>query len=192
MLGLKKKSIEVAEEVELQVEKPKAHLRIVEKIPIEEYEELANRIGFNPGQLIQEKLLRFLELNDIPIFNSREVGAYLDQMVKPLGKKWVWKPLREKDKTENWGWSREGSFNGFYWPGNSECGLYDNLVPYNILQKVDKIEKSFPDTFKFFVTDYVSLNPDPFIMMTSRGVENIIFGVWDEPSFGINLEKEGQ
>jgi hypothetical protein len=63
-------------------------------------------------------------------------------------------------------------------------------VPLAELHKVKIIRDEFnadPEkpTVGFFVSDYEVSNPDPFIMVKAHGLNPIVFGVWDEPSFGI-------
>jgi hypothetical protein len=61
---------------------------------------------------------------------------------------------------------------------------YHHAVPIHVLRQVNKIQDRFGDEVKFFVSDYTDPKPDPFIMVTALDVQQIIFGVWDEPNFG--------
>lgn len=176
----------------IPLERPRPHLVVVEKKPIEEYEKLSSELEFFPVELIEAKFLRYLSDNKIRVFDNGEVAEYLREKAEDKKEMWVWKPLREKDKWQgSWGWDRwlpgrfGGKGHGFYRASEPKCRPYTKLVPYKILELVRDIETEIPEGLSFFVSDYVAVNPDPFIMATALDMNRIIFGVWDEPDFGI-------
>jgi len=168
--------------------KPKPHLAVVRSNPIESYEELSKELGFYPGQLLEEQVLRFFLSEGITVYNEDDVFNYLCKKVDESRSRsiyrWVWIPLREKDR--DGGIAITGRL-----PRDNWCGLwspqwdtiYSKLVPARTLEKVKLIESKFPDKLRFYVSDYVVPNPDPFIMVTAVGVRTLIFDVWDEPGF---------
>lgn len=170
--------------------KPKPKLAIVRSSPIEEYEKLSNELGFHPGQLLEEQVLRFFLSEGIEVYDEEEVFNYLCKKVDEIRNRsnniyrWIWVPLREKDR--DGGSSIGGRIHRDAW-----CGLwspewnttYSKLVPTKVLEKVKLLESKFPNKLRFYVSDYSIPNPDPFIMATAVGVRNLIFDVWDEPDF---------
>ena len=192
----KKKQCEILPQVfeEPMLVKPKPHLVLVKDDPIEEYEKLADELEYHPAGLVEAKIFRYLKENNIPVFNNKEVYDYLARKAKEEGdhKYWIWRPLREKDHyPKGWGWTGWFDFenhnwgHGTYWEHKSEYRIYDKLVPANILRQVRDMEAAIPHDIKFFVSDYASINPDPFIMVTNVDIKRIIFNVWDEPDFGM-------
>lgn len=169
---------------------------------IESYSNLCAEIDFYPPQLFKKQFLAFCIKENIPIYDLAKVTKYLCFKANEESNKlntisygdevvWVWKPLRKKDSNlpsfksalmSNYKFPSDyhGSF-GDPCPRNT---LYDKLVPSFILNRVKKIENKFGDIPKFFVSDYQAIKPDPFIMVTMKGLkESIVFGVWDEPGF---------
>ncbi|MBI4709229.1 MAG: hypothetical protein HY764_03445 [Candidatus Portnoybacteria bacterium] len=174
----------------LSLVRPIASLPKTENAPLDDYEALAGELGFRPAQLLKEQVLRFLAEQGIPIFDYGEVDRYLTNTVKQTEENWIWRPLREQDKLEH-GWSGhcpEGTIltrgHGSY---HNEWGYrpYDKAVPLPILKQVKTIQDRLGDQVSFFVSDYAAVNPDPFIMLTAVDLGIIVFGVWDEPGFGV-------
>lgn len=159
--------------------------------PLGTYEALAKELGFLPAQLLEEQLKRFLAESQIQVYSYKEVDNYLAAIAEKEGRAWIWRPLREKDKP-NYQYSgranKEKGIDQFRGHGSyrDEWNYrpYDKAVPIHILRQVKKIQDKFGDQLKFFVSDYAVPNPDPFIMVTALDVDQVIFGVWDEPSFG--------
>lgn len=154
------------------------------------YGELCESLGFCPAGLVEAELLDFFAAEGINRYEYQQVDAWL---VAKKGEKrfWFWRPLREKDIIEDYRWGVEAAGyentweNGFYCHKIGECRPYDSLVPMPVLQKVGRIESKFKDSVKFFVSDYGSPRPDPFIMVRTakQGREIFIFDSWDEPGF---------
>lgn len=153
------------------------------------YEELAKELDFNPGELLTEQLIKFMEENNIPRFSYMEMTKYLTHKAEKAGKNWHWRPLRERDKPVGWQWGAPPSWNGRKYIGHDwysdewRCRPYDKAIPIDILRNVKKIQDKFEDKVYFFVSDYSVPQPDPFIMVTALDVPRIVFGVWDEPAF---------
>lgn len=160
------------------------------------YEELAKKLGFAPAELTRAQLLAFFEGELIKLYNYEQVQTWLiAKKEEAKAKNWCWRSLRERDvvTSYSWGWDDENSGwgDGFYSSKDWNCRPYERLVPAHALEKVAKIEAKFGDRVKFFVSDFASSNPDPFIMvrpaMSISGEEAeyyMIFDVWDEPGFG--------
>ncbi|HBP00777.1 MAG: hypothetical protein UY41_C0016G0005 [Candidatus Moranbacteria bacterium GW2011_GWE1_49_15] len=177
-------------------EKPSMLAPHVGVVSLGAYETLAAEVGFYPLQLFKEQLMRFLAEEKIPNYDYGQVDKYMTHMAEKEGKIWIWRPLRAKDgklgsenlmghtKKNEPDWRGHGSFYNGY-PGYSQ---YDKFVPPHILRLVKKISERFPK-LAFFVSDYAVPNPDPFIMMMTEGIDPIVFGVWDEPTFE---EKEAE
>lgn len=174
--------------------------------PTEEYVALAKRLGVTlPKVITKLDLAQILIQENISAYDYRKVAAYMNR-ITPSGKNWQWKPLRAVDYEHSW---RNLSFDRPPVADGSFCeAVYDKAVPYPVLLTVDKIEqatKDVPSSLKpaFFVTDYVSKNPDPFLMVCVPGNHDItdpladnwrrrvvpiperVFVIerWDEPSF---------
>jgi hypothetical protein len=193
MLGLLRKKVQEEPIVQPPPKKPLALVPHTKAIQLGTYESLAGELGFMPAQLLEEQIMRFLAEEGIPVYNFTEVDKYLTYMARREDSVWIWRPLRERDKPQGWqwnghdeNWSRENSWRGHdsyrpEWPYRP----YDKAVPIRILRDVKKIQDRFRDSVLFFVSDYAVPNPDPFIMVTALDVHRIVFGVWDEPSFGV-------
>jgi hypothetical protein len=159
---------------------------------LDEYEQMAKEIRFMPAKLIEAKIFQILRQNEIKVFDYDQVYLYLkDKALRENpNKRWIWRPLREQDRlpfefehpkssrVDDWGW------HGYYRPKQSEFRPYDKPVPLRVLKEVKLIGDQVP-TATFFVSDYATVRPDPFIMVTQLDVAIIVFDVWDEPDFGI-------
>lgn len=167
--------------------KPVPEMGYVTSIPAG-YLELASKLGFEPGQLLDIRMQNFLVEQQIPIYPEDAVEAFMIGVAEKEGANFFWRPLRKKDETnfKGWGWKR-GQKHGYYQPDDSVCSPYDKLVPAHILGDVAAIEIEFGDAVCFFVSDYEADSPDPFILVASpsKQVSRYIFGCWDEPDFGV-------
>ena len=193
MFGLGRKE---KEEKIIEASVPPRPLAIVPRtsaVPLGTYESLSAELGFRPAQLLEEQLKRFLVEQKIPTYNLAEVDKYLTHIARAENKFWIWRPLREKDTPQGWGWNgrRDVSKGDEMYKGHGhgsytnewEYRPYDKAVPIHILRRVQKIQEKFGAEALFFVSDYAVPNPDPFIMVTALDVDRIVFGVWDEPTF---------
>ncbi|OHA00725.1 MAG: hypothetical protein A3C07_03810 [Candidatus Sungbacteria bacterium RIFCSPHIGHO2_02_FULL_47_11] len=180
-----------------RVERPKPQLVATDNmVALDNYVELAKELEFMPAQLLEKEILQFFAKENIPTFDNDDVYKYLAQVAEKEEKNWIWRPLREKDKPTSWEWpSHKGSLvknsdSNYFWHGgyrdNFDHRPYDKAIPIHILRQVKKIQDHIGDRALFFVSDYAVPDPDPFIMVTALDVKRIIFGVWDEPSFGIS------
>jgi len=62
-------------------------------------------------------------------------------------------------------------------------GTYNKPVPLQYLKQVELLAQALP-ALQFYVSDYAVPDPDPFIMCTTHTGWRIVFGTWDEPTFG--------
>ncbi len=89
---------------------------------------------------------------------------------------WCWKPLRQSDE----GWT---NYTSTAKHGHLSGQRYQGAVPLPMLRLVGRISKVFPEVH-FYVSDYPSKKPDPFLMVSALGpFNNLINGHWDEPDF---------
>lgn len=181
----------------------------------EEYESLAAELGFVPTEIAQQKtnelrrsVVEFILEKGWPVFDRAQVMKYLqvfadaetDKMVAAWQKtsatkisvddylrrggsriEVVWVALTAQ-KMIGYNHSSNGQASQYEYtqPG------YDKLIPLDILKRVKMLKDKFADTVTFTVSDYRATNPDPFIAVTPTGSDPIIFGVWDEPGWGVN------
>lgn len=197
MFGRKKREEEASVSIFTPPEKPLPMPVNHGTEPLGTYEVLAEELGFQPAQLLEEQLLRFLNEAAIPTYDYSKVDAYMAALAEEQGEAWIWRPLREKDKPDGWYWQgrnskklgeTHGRGHGSY---RDEWNYrpYDKVIPIHILRQVKTIQDKFGDRVMFFVSDYAVPNPDPFIMVTALDVQKIVFGVWDEPKFGTESEE---
>ncbi len=193
MFGRKQAAATAAIVPAISPQRPQPRLAVVGSEPLGVYEELARELNYKPAQLLEEQLLRFLNENQIEVYDYDEVDRYMAALAEKIGKVWIWRPLREQDKPEGWMWegrrSDEGGAVNQYrghggYRNEFEYRPYPHAVPVHVLRNVKKIQDKFGAQAKFFVSDYADPKPDPFIMVTALDVKRIIFGVWDEPGFG--------
>jgi hypothetical protein len=76
-----------------------------------------------------------------------------------------------------------GVYNRYVGFTQDDGTYYDKAVPVEHLAHVELLTERFPG-LQFYVSDYYVPAPDPFIMCTTHKGWRIVFGVWDEPSFG--------
>lgn len=158
---------------------PKGELLVVDESEqklIDEYEETARRIGYEPNGLMEKRLKLFLAENKIPIYDFQHVSRYMDQVAEAQGKRWGWVPMRSKD------------LNCHSRAINSR--VYKEIIPIEVLKTVETILSRFPEAH-FFVTLIVSY-PDPFIAVSIDNSELMVFAHWDEPAFTIVLDKSSE
>ncbi len=173
------------------LEKPKTYKPApLSEGELKEYTELAQKAGVYVSQLVMHRFSRFLNDQDIPVFNHDEVVKYMDVKAKEQGNKdgWCWHPLREKDKMGGSFGTNTPVYSDYYakW-----CGVYGKVVPLRALKKVALIEEHFKDEVKMFVSDYAVKHPDPFLMALidgNRVVHRYVIDFWNEPGFGLTQQ----
>lgn len=157
-----------------------------------EYQQLTNDLGFIPAELTRDMLLSFFIKEGMPLFDNKSVHKWMVKKRKEVNINiWYWRPLREKDIITDYMWGEWTGSDGYYRNSHDVCRPYEQLIPANVLQKVKKIENTFKDQVKFFVSDIAIPMPDPFIMVrpAKRNSGNdqdymLIFDAWDEPGYG--------
>lgn len=98
---------------------------------------------------------------------------------------WGWKPLRESDREVELQWrGRRGEKgqHGRFLQGQR----YWRKVPLDVLMLVDALDSEFGDRVSFWVSDYDSPAPDPFLMVAGINMHRVI-AVWDEPDFSPSI-----
>lgn len=150
-----------------------------------EYVAVAESIGFSNPALARARLLNFLQREEIPVYDSERVSNFMTALVvrekggstfdpfsmRLTGTVWVWRPMLSEESKASW--FTYGSFAG---------GRYQREVPLDVLRTVAKVKGAFPDA-KFYVTDYETVKPDPFLCVKLDGCEHVVIAVWDEPDF---------
>lgn len=182
-----KKEVSVAKPLPLSVRPDK-----IEKI--DEYLSLAESLeiaSLDRGAVLQRAVADFLWENDVEMYDYNQMKNYMTSLAEKENTLWHWRPLRDKDIPKDgsgtpdscWGWNHDSNAHDYYWKTKWECRTYDKIVPFEILKNVKLLNDKFPGKLHFFVTDYKSASPDPFIIACARDMGKIIFGVWDEPGF---------
>lgn len=142
-----------------------------EPVPAE-YMSVAKAVGFECPQMLQAELEAFLA-EHFHVYDPDKVTSYMNALcmrefdVNGNRVRWDWRPLRQQDMDESSPWS----------------GPYDKFVPYPVLLTVKRIDEAFGDRVQFYVTDYVSPKPDPFLAVSARGLPYYVIERWDEPTF---------
>lgn len=160
----------------------------VTKEIVEEYNELANALGFCPGALVEEKLRHFLNDEGVKVYDYDAVVSFLhdrygeapiDSSNNTDGKPgWYWIPLRKKD-------AEKKITNGIDWSHSAHIDndhTYQLQIPYGALLMVKVIDEAFPEV-AFYVSGIAEEKPDPFLMVAGVGVSSMVIAHWDEPSF---------
>ena len=83
---------------------------------LQEYTNLASELGLDVPNLEIERFKAFLQAKDIPVFNLKEVVAYMDEKAAKESKDkagWQWHPLRAKDNRSMW-FGTSSVHNGFH------------------------------------------------------------------------------
>lgn len=172
---------------------PSAHADV-----LDEYEALAESIGFAPKVVRTERLRTTLAEMGLCIYERAKVEGYLtskfgaEKRVEGVGRSatWVWRPMRTADIT------RDDATHGiivFDFPPLSTNGTiqyfgpsYDKAVPMPVLHTVKRVLERIPKA-RFFVSDETSLAErfrDPFLaVMLPDHVGLFVIERWDEPSF---------
>lgn len=164
------------------------------RLCVEEYENLAVRVGFSSPALLKQKLVLFLQSLGRGVYNYEEVRIFLNREfgVPREGwwkQTWGWRCLREKDAEHSglrsWG-RRENVPNGQM----EMNGPYALQLPLEVLGLVNQIFTELPEAH-FYVSDQPRgaewASPregDPFLAVTFDNLEElIVVACWDEPGF---------
>lgn len=143
----------------------------------DQYVAVATKIGFSTNPAMTNQILRHKCASlGLRIYNSDEVGKYLDDQFKEVP--WGWKPLRDVDvnKLE----STHKHLNG-----RIQLNKYQGAVPLPVLLTVEALLEVAPNVH-FYVSDRTERDPadeDPFLMVSSAGMNSLIVERWDEPNF---------
>jgi hypothetical protein len=142
-----------------------------------EYCAVAERIGVKNSALIEERLRRFLEDENIHEFDEWQVVSFLNHK---LGKdNWHWRGIRQCDVDELPGsWSMTVHNQKIYFSNK----VYGDAIPLPVLLTIEKIQNAVPDVY-FYVSTAGLPDEDPFLLVTSRGIGSYIVERWDEPDF---------
>lgn len=166
------------------------------------YLELAERIGLKGRHLVQQKMLRLFQREEIPVYNAESVKAYMDGICKALtetinatGKT----PARwGKQGAVVWGWL-QAPITTFGRVGDRAFGLaYTDTIPIEALQVVDRVktamEKDGIELKQYaWQVSKVEEYPDPFLRLVAVKYdeeaaderEQYVLFHWDEPSWSI-------
>lgn len=183
------------------LERPEPITVALDPLPdLSEYEEIAKVLGFEPPEIRKQKteiarreLIEFILDKGYPIYANDVVHKYMSALAEKDDCVFVWARLRGESTQEmEWRFRNDALWMGIDRLQNTvrtrEHGQltngYHRPVPIEMLKRAAEIKKKF-DAAEFYVSDYAVVVPDPFIMVKLRDCEHIVFGVWDEPGFGI-------
>lgn len=158
-----------------------------ETYSLDEYEAICCELSVKSAKLLEAKVLQFMAGAGMQTYPLDQVSAYLRKLASVGSYYWCWSPLREQD-VQFVGYYHSHSHVNPSFHGDRVSQLYSHAVPLAELRKVKLINEKFNAgevRVGFFVSDYRVPNPDPFIMLVGDGFGPIVFGVWDEPGFGI-------
>jgi hypothetical protein len=170
-------------------------LRQGEEILVKTYAQMALAVNFRPAELIRAELRVLLKELGVEVYDLQSVLDFLDHRYGVGGSRrdnlpgWTWHPLTEADATAAIHvWSRR------YVGGPSPSGLvnhrvsYQKLVPFEVLQLVKTLKAKIPELF-FYVSEVGLPNPDPFLLVNAKGMQEMVIAHWDEPGYQIKTEK---
>ncbi len=149
------------------------------------YKKRAKTVLFQPNDLTHRELLATIATHGIPEYPGDKVHHYLNGQASKQGKVYEWVPLRSQD-VERWRKSLGGVWahrnigaNDF--GGSVRAAHYTKLVPEEVLERVETIERYVPDA-TFYVSDIEKFK-DPFLAVGVGEYPMVIIAVWDEPGF---------
>lgn len=146
---------------------------------MEEYAKVSAAVGIDCcTDLTRERLVRCLREENIHVFSTTQVVAYLDDK---LGLEWEWRGLRKLDAKHmpDGTWSHTVGERKIKFAGD----VYRGAVPLPVLLTVQKIQAhDIPDIY-FYVSARKDEDGDPFLMITSRWLGVYVVERWDEPNF---------
>lgn len=190
------------------LERPGPIAVTLEPLPdLSEYEEVARVLGFEPPEIraqktaaVRRELIEFILDRGYPIYANDAVHKYMSALAEKDDRVFVWARLRGESDHEMMARHERAvrdrmldlQMSAFRGMQNTvrtrEHGQltngYHRPVPLEMLKRAAEIKKKF-DAAEFYVSDYAVVVPDPFIMVKLQDCEHVVFGVWDEPGFGI-------
>ena len=146
-----------------------------------EYIRVCQEVGYECGDLVNEKLVAFLHEENIHIFDMDQVVPYLNEK---LGADWQWRGLRQVDvdhmgATGNWRVTgRAGGRRDVYFANRP----YRGAVPLPVLLTIKKVQEAVPEVF-FYISAPKNNDGDPFLLVTSQWTRSFIIERWNEPNF---------
>ena len=157
---------------------------------IDHYEKLASKIGYQPDktELQFQRLKTFLAEQGIPVYDEDQVFDWMTDQAKKNRKRWVWRPLRERDVRRDCRYHLVKSVQmtvdwDTFTAGQIEKEPYYKIIPLSVLETAAKVAEGFPEAC-FFVSDLVSLpKPDPFLAVTLPNCPFLVIDFWNEPGF---------
>lgn len=170
-------------------------LRQGEEILVKTYAQMALAVNFRPAELIQAELRVLLKEQGVEVYNLQSVLDFLDHRYGQTANRreslpgWSWYPLTEEDDTAGLGFHSR-----WYQGGGSPSGKvyhkvsYQKLVPFGVLQLVKTLKSKIPE-LHFYVSEVGVPNPDPFLAVNARGMDEMVIAHWDEPGYQIEKEK---
>lgn len=190
------------------LERPGPIAVTLEPLPdLSEYEEVARVLGFEPPEIraqktaaVRRELIEFILDRGYPIYANDAVHKYMAALAEKDDRVFVWVRLRGESASERARreerWMRESMIdaNALIRGGMQNTvrerrhgqltNGYHRPVPLEMLKRAAEIKKKF-DAAEFYVSDYAVVVPDPFIMVKLHDCDHVVFGVWDEPGFGV-------
>lgn len=173
---------------------------------LSEYEAVAKTLGYNPPELAERKteiarreVIEFLLDKGFPIYNNQQVHDFMTTLARKAQRVFVWARMRDYTHEEierqrqaarhfavlRSGFGIEDHVVREEKHGQMVSTPYSKRVPLEILKRAAAIKERFGQEVEFYVSDYAVVDPDPFIMVKRGACKHIVFGVWDEPTWGI-------
>lgn len=156
---------------------PVTHKELMSEVVPDDYVELCEYLCHDPVELRKKsrvnEFMEFASSENIPVYNTQAVSAYL------------WALARSKGKNVIWGWAPLSSSmpNNTHYSNGQYFSVYSKKVPVEALRVAAKIKAEYPDA-SFYVSEFTKMIPDPFMSVLIPGAEeHIVFAVWDEPSY---------
>lgn len=155
------------------------------------YSTLSTSIGLNPSVTSDEaRITDAIAKLGLHVYTFSLVDDYLYSKAIEHGKniRWVWKAMRDADLKAMAGLQ---SYPVIDAESVDQTGVMDPMqyarrLPVSVLENVKNFLGEVPDA-NFFISDYVSVKPDPFLMVTTPRLfaagKIWVIQVWDEPGF---------
>ncbi len=146
------------------------------------YLELARSINLDSAATDEIRLTEAILHQGLTVYDAHLVDEYLTDKAEAISvnTRWVWKALRKVDEPERGAQDLNGIM--------VLSTVYRHPVPATALAKVKELLDEMPDA-SFFVSDYETVKPDPFLIVTTKRLmeagKGFIIDQWDEPGFGV-------
>ena len=173
------------------------------------YFALAAKLKIRNAFIVRREMETVLQEEGIHVYDIEKVRAWMTSLVNkenarllaewkdtatpeqikdysrdPLGLK-SWLGFASRPKRVIWGWRplRGSDVKGLTHE-HPLSGTYLHAIPFAVLTTIERLQGRLPHA-KFFVSDYETELPDPFLMIThpTLGLNGFVVERWNEPGF---------